>query len=88
MLALERMKPVELLTDATVAEHFAKSLEGVKRSRAIDIRYHNTRGEVQAGTVVVSRVPSTEQRADVLTKPADVEQFRRQVSSMMSRVIG
>ena len=45
------------------------------RTKHINNKYHHFRGHVASGKVDVQHIPTTEQIADILTKPLPVEQF-------------
>ena len=83
MLSFKFNSPLPVFTDSTVARQFAINAQGVKRSRAIDIRFHHVRDNVKRGEVEVKHVPTTDQLADVLTKAPSKEQFWRLVSVFM-----
>ena len=57
-----------------------------QRSKHIDIKYHRIRDKVAAQEIEVGHVPTTEQRADILTKthPADV--FWRHAVAIMHAI--
>ena len=76
-------RPIELLTDATVAAAFAKSSEGARRTRSIDIRYHFVRDLVDNNEARITIVSTNDQRADILTKAPTAEQLHRQVDQLM-----
>jgi hypothetical protein len=55
-----------------------------QRTKHIDVRYHHLRDSVLNGAIVVKYVPTTQQLADVLTKPfTDVKQFNYLIGKFM-----
>ena len=58
-----------LHVDNTAAVQRAKSMGATKRRKCIDVRYHFLHDTVQQGKLQVSRIPSADQYADILTKP-------------------
>jgi hypothetical protein len=57
------------LVDNQSAIKLAQNLEFHNRSKHIDVRYHFTRTLIEEKEIEVSFVPTTEQAADILTKP-------------------
>ena len=69
------MKPVRIFVDNKSAIDLAKNPVFHSRSKHIKIRYHYVRTCVQSGDVEVIHIPSTKQRADILTKSLGKEKF-------------
>ena len=64
-----KVKPINLFVDNQGAIKLAKNPIFHQRSKHIDIRYHFIRGEIQNGDVNLIYVPSSENKADMFTKP-------------------
>ncbi len=47
----------------------ANNVESAKRSRHFNIKYHYLREQVTAGNLTIEYVKTTQQLADVITKP-------------------
>ena len=77
--------PVPVFTDSTVAQQFANNPAGVKRSRAISIRYHHVRDQAKSGLIRVGHVSTEQQLADILTKGCTAEQHSRLSSRFLTR---
>ena len=54
------------------------------RTRHIDVRFNFVRELVSSGTIVVEYVPTSEQRADILTKPLTCSIFREHRNFLMN----
>ena len=54
------------------------------RTRHIDVRFHFVRELVSSGTIVVEYVPTSEQRADILTKSLTGFIFREHRNFLMN----
>lgn len=63
------IKTVVLYEDNQSAIHLAKNRETCKRTKHLDVKYHFIREKVEEGTIQVEYVPTSDQLADVLTKP-------------------
>ena len=61
------VKPVRIFVDNKSLIDLAKNLVFHSRSKHIKIRYHYVRTCVQSRDIEVIHIPSTEQRADILT---------------------
>ena len=62
------VKPVKIFVDNKLAIDLAKNPVFHSRSKHIKFRYHYVRTCVQNGDVEVIHIPSTEHRANILTK--------------------
>ena len=69
------MKQVRIFVDSKSGIDLAKNLVFQSRSKHIKIRYHYVQTCVQSGDVEAIHIPSTEQRADILTKSLGKEKF-------------
>lgn len=63
------VKPMMLFVDNQGAIKLAKNPVYHQRSKHIDIRYHFIRNEVMSKNVDLVYVPSSENKADMFTKP-------------------
>ena len=85
-LELTRDKPTTLLIDNKSAIDLAHNPVHHQRSKHIDIKYHWLRDKVADGTIAMLHVPTTDQRADIMTKVVDSAVFHKHVDSLMSDV--
>jgi hypothetical protein len=82
---LEHMKqpqpePTSLYEDNAACLILANTPGYTKRSRHVNIKYHNSKEQVREGTVAVEQIGTKEQLADGLTKnntPARFEELRK-----------
>jgi len=65
----------DLHCDNTSAIICSKTDKNHQRTRHIDIRYHMIRDHVKNGNIVIKYIKTTEQPADLLTKPVSSETF-------------
>lgn len=63
-------RQIVLLTDSTAAYYIAGQPSSGERRKHIDIQHHFVKDNVDKGIVKIQWVPSHEQLADFLTKPA------------------
>jgi len=56
-----------------------------KRTKHIDVYYHYTRQMMEEGLVVLHKIDTTEQVADMLTKPLGKTLFRKHMSALGMR---
>jgi hypothetical protein len=68
-IGLEQSGPSEIRVDNQSAIKLAHNPEFHKRSKHIEVKYHFTRELVEKKEINVKYVPTTEQLADILTKP-------------------
>lgn len=61
--------PLVLRADNSSAISLAQSTKGHSRAKHIDIRHHYIRERIQDGHIEVCHIPSTENIADLFTKP-------------------
>ncbi|GLB45567.1 putative reverse transcriptase (RNA-dependent DNA polymerase) [Lyophyllum shimeji] len=61
--------PATLHVDNTSSISLAQSTKGHARAKHIDIRHHYVRERVQNGDIQINHISSTENPADILTKP-------------------
>jgi hypothetical protein len=66
---------VELCTDNTGAISLVNDPLSLDRSKHIDVIYHDVRERVACGQVKFLQVPSSENVADIFTKPLSYELF-------------
>lgn len=60
---------VVMHVDKVGAVHLANNPLSSARSKHIDVRYHLIRNEIKGGRIIVKHIKTTEQHADILTKP-------------------
>ena len=73
----EECTQIPLLCDSTSAISVAKNLVLHSRTKHIEVRYLFLRDNVEKGTIVLSHVPTRDQKADIFTKPLDQATFAR-----------
>jgi hypothetical protein len=79
----QNQKPVTLLVDNNSAIALMKNPVFHGRSKHIDLKYHFIRECIERGQIVVKKVGTKEQKADVLTKAMSAVKL-----STMSHLIG
>ena len=68
-IGLEQSLPAILHVDNNSSIALAQSTQGHSRAKHIDIRHHYIRERVQEGDIDVRHIPSSENLADICTKP-------------------
>jgi len=68
-LGFPQENPTVICVDNQSTLKLAKNPELHKRTKHIDIKYHYTRNLIQDGQISLQYVPSSENTADILTKP-------------------
>jgi len=68
-LGIQQNYPTDIFVDNISAIKLAQNPEFHQRSKHIDVRLHFTRSLIEDQQIQVSYVPSSEQLADILTKP-------------------
>jgi hypothetical protein len=69
------LNKVPLFCDNTSAICIAKNPVQHSRTKHIDIRFHFLRDHVEKGTIVLHRIDTEHQLADIFTKPLDSSRF-------------
>ena len=77
-------RPITLLEDNQSCIYLSKNPGDFAKSKHIDTRYHFVREQVEAGTIVLKKIDTKENLADVFTKPLDRHQFNAIVSNIMT----
>ena len=54
-----------------------------KRTKHIDVKYHYIRMQQTSGQVIVTKVHTDNNRADIMTKATTVATFKRHVDALM-----
>jgi hypothetical protein len=76
-------KPVILLEDNVAAIHLSKNPGDFSKSKHIDTRYHFVREQVAAGSIILLKVDTKENIADIFTKPISNIMFTTLVALFM-----
>jgi hypothetical protein len=69
--------PVTIFEDNRACEILANNPEFREKAKHIEIRYHKIRDEIRKGSVIIKRVDSKNQVADIFTKVVDEKTFTR-----------
>ena len=69
--------PMVMLTDSTGAIGIAKFQKINNRTKHIDVRYHFIRERCADGTIELKKVKSSENVADIFTKPLGANNFNK-----------
>ena len=77
-------EPTVLYVDNQGAVALSKDLKSCQRSRHIERRYLKVRELVAQGDIVVKYRETSENPADMLTKPLDAATFRKHAATLMS----
>ena len=62
--------------DSESAIHFAKNQVYHARTKHIDVRFHKIRELVSSGELLLEKVHTSENAADMLTKPVTTDKFK------------
>ena len=82
------LEPALLQVDNTGAIDLATNPKHHDRTKHIDIRYHFIREAIERGLVDLIQIPSTEQMADIFTKPLGWQKFEEHREGMGVVVVG
>ena len=83
---LERSRPTKVYIDNQSARQLAMNPVHQQRSKHIDIKYHWICDKVAAQEIELVHVPTTEQRADFLTKTLSADVFWRHAVAIMHAI--
>ena len=75
-LMIPAVLPIRLYEDNQSCIKLAKN-EDSKRCKHIDVRHHHVRDNIEKGIIKLVYVPTTDQLADMLTKPLPVQSFNK-----------
>jgi hypothetical protein len=67
--------PINLYSDNQAAIHVATSDAPTKRTKHINVRYHNVKEQIADGTFTIQYVKTEQQQADLLTKNLPIKQL-------------
>ena len=76
-------KPFTIFEDNQSCIHLSKNQGDFPRSKHIDMRYHFVREQVEQGEIILRKIDTKQNLADVFTKPLDRAQFMSIVSHFM-----
>jgi hypothetical protein len=65
----QQLNATTIFTDSTAAEDIAKTTKNFSSTKAVEIRYHNTRFAILQSKVKIQHIDSTNNVADFFTKP-------------------
>ncbi|KAL0314290.1 UNVERIFIED_CONTAM: Retrovirus-related Pol polyprotein from transposon TNT 1-94 [Sesamum angustifolium] len=74
---------VQLHCDSQSAIYLAKNQVYHARTKHLDVRYHKIRELIAFGEIILQKVHTSENAADMLTKPLTVDKFRRFIQVKM-----
>ena len=80
-------KPVIILEDNSAAIHLSKNPGDFSKSKHIDTRYHFVREQVEQGSIILMKVDTKENIADIFTKPLPNLLFNTLVALFMYFVV-
>lgn len=78
-LSEETFETKQVLMSSSAAEPIAKSDQPLGRNKHIDIRFHHVKACVRDKVLILSRVSSASNTADLLGKVLDLSPFTRMV---------
>jgi hypothetical protein len=76
--------PIVMLEDNQSCIHLSKNPGDFAKSKHIDTRYHFVREQVEKGTIILQKIDTKENLADMFTKPLDRTQFSLIASNIIS----
>ena len=76
-------EPFTIFEDNTACIHLSKNQTNFPKSKHIDMRYHFVREQVEEGQIILRKVDTKDNLADIFTKPLDRVQFTAIVSHFM-----
>lgn len=76
-LGIQCRGPISIKCDNVSAINISKNSVQHSRTKHIDIRYHFLKGRVLQNEVKLDFVPTTDQVADIFTKPLPTESFAK-----------
>ena len=68
-------KPVTLLEDNQACIYYSRNPGDFQRTKHIDQKYHFVREHVSAGNIVLQKVKTDDNLADIFTKPLNKREF-------------
>ena len=68
-------KPVTLLEDNQACIYYSKNPGDFQRTKHIDQKYHFVREQVAEGNVILQKIKTTDNLADIFTKPLNKREF-------------
>ena len=77
-------RPLTIYEDNQACIHLSKNPGDFSRSKHIDTRYHFVREQVAQQTVILKKVETKDNLADVFTKPLDRKQFYNITNNFMT----
>ena len=80
--------PSTVYEDNQACIHFTKNFVCNKRSKHIDIKYHNSRLAQKAGIIKLVYCPTDDMIADLFTKPLPPMKFKQHAKALGVKSVG
>lgn len=80
-LKVEVINPTKIFEDNQSCIKMSRNQDS-KRSKHIDVRCHHIRDNVEKGIIILQYKPSSEQKADMMTKPLQAVQFQKLIKAI------
>ena len=74
-----------LHVDNTAAVQMANNMRATRRRKCVDVRYYYLHDTVQKGELKIIRIPTTQQYADIFTKPLKATLYQRHKNNIQIR---
>ena len=75
-------RPTNVMSDNTAAISMASVEQVSSRNKHIHVKYHHTKNLIVNDIIAIHYVPTTEQLADILTKPVDFQTLHKLRTSL------
>ena len=85
-LGYSRLAPITLLEDNQSCIEYSKNNTSHDKTKHIEIKYHLVREQIQQENILVVKVPTKDNVADLLTKPLYSELFWKHMTECLTLV--
>jgi len=85
-IGYNKLGPILLLEDNQSCIEYSKNNTAHGRTKHIEIKYHLVREQIQQGNIVLAKVPTKKNVADLLTKPLHDDLFWQHMTTCLSIV--